>query len=277
MRQSLPFIFFLVLSTILWLGSSGGRASVFDQGNTGAPGDNFRTCQNCHSTGPIQVSLDILLRDSSGSLVNEYEPGENYTVTVKVRHVSGETPKGYGFQMVAINAAKAVNGDPYNAWTDTTLNVKLVPTSSGRVYAEHDGVSPVDSFLVNWSAPDSDIGPITLYSSGNGVNLNGRNSGDGASRASIQINPKGMVSTNQIKNEEWSFGPNPADQWIRIMGPEDGKQAKLQIYNQQGQLMISGHQSFNQDLDISTLPSGMYIIRFSDSSGRQQSSKLLKR
>ena len=100
--------FSLAFLTFLSLSNSGGRAASQNWGNTGAPGDQTlgngtsRTCQSCHATGDIQVTLDMEVLDIDNNPITAYTPNEIYTAKVKIIHANGPVPAGYGFQIVSL-------------------------------------------------------------------------------------------------------------------------------------------------------------------------------
>jgi len=177
-------IFALALLTTISLSNSGGRAEGANRGNTGAPGDemignNPRTCQNCHATGAIQVTMSLEVLDVANNPITAYVPNEIYTAKVRIESAAGPAPLGYGFQMVNLFDA---DNTGVNNWTETghSENVQIETVSStNRTYAEHKGISDSNEFLVQWQAPAAGKGAVSFYAIGSGVNRNGSTSGDG--------------------------------------------------------------------------------------------------
>jgi hypothetical protein len=204
-------IFGLIL--ILGMGNKNGRASSQNRGNTGAPGDETslgqpKTCQNCHNQGPILASLDITVLDANNQPITQYQPGQQYTASVKIT-ASGTGLQGYGFQMIALRDAGNTDLDGF---TDTNPNnYKIATINNGRTYAEHDNISVANTFNVKWTAPVAGTGNITFYASGNGVNGNGTTSGDGGAKFSLHLQEFGTVAANEPQNLDYSMrlSPNP--------------------------------------------------------------------
>ena len=272
-------IFSLMAAGIFSLGNSGGRAFVARQGNTGAPGDNREVCQSCHNSAAIQVTVGIQVQDENGDPVTEYVPGRMYDVIVKVEPQRG-TPSGYGFQMVALNAPLDMIGDPVNNWIDSATNVKLVTLNTGRQYAEHDGVSRSSEFKVKWEAPSQGTGQVSMYAAGNGVNLNGGTSGDGASTAKISLSEAPPVNVAQRLDLEGVFiGPNPAVEYISIDRTDRVDHPwQIRIFQTNGQMLLRNTLPAGQDrmdLSLSGLQPGLYILHISEG-GRDHAVRLVK-
>ena len=71
MKFNLLYLFFgLSLALFVLNSNSGGRATVANAGNTGAPGDQANTCITCHGTSAaIQVNLDIEVADENADRI----------------------------------------------------------------------------------------------------------------------------------------------------------------------------------------------------------------
>lgn len=264
----------ILAAALIGLGNSGGRAFVARMGNTGAPGDNRQTCQSCHNGTAIQVSMDIIVKDNNGDPVDSYVPGQTYDVTVQINADRG-TPSGYGFQMVALNAPLDENGDAINSWIDNATNLKVVSLNTGRDYVEHDGVSRTNEFTVQWEAPDEGTGEISFYAAGNGVNLNGGSSGDGAAttkRSLTEAPPVSVYDLFDIANTR--VGPNPASEYLSIVRSDRIEEDwTLEIFTLRGQLVdlsSIGRGTSEARIDLTDLQTGIYILRASN--GRQQQS-----
>lgn len=210
--------FGLILGLTVFMGNSGGRAAAANQGNTGAPGDNSQTCKSCHNSTSIQVDLTIDLFDQNGNSIaaEGYVPGETYEVRVSLNPLAG-SPAGYGFQLMALNGEAGVNAPQATNWSNPGSNVKISTiNSTGRVYAEHKGVSSSNLFVLDWTAPAGG-GPVTFYACGNGVNGNSGDSGDGAGCNTLTIleqQGSGFAGVNLLS--EPLFFPNPVEDALQI-------------------------------------------------------------
>lgn len=275
MKLKFIYTFFVLLSaTVIFWGSSGGRAAVAQQGNTGAPGDNAQTCVNCHNGGPLQVSLDIDVLDGSGNSIAStgYTPGETYDVQVTVTPTSG-TPTAYGFQMIALNGEEGENAPQATDWSNPASNVKISTVNgTGRVYAEQNGVQDNNLFKLSWTAPAE--GPVTFYSCGNGVNDNNANSGDGAACQTITIQENQAASTSTpLALTELTLFPNPAVSNLTLsLFSEYNEPATVLITDMSGKqqqlqdvALVAGENLF--ELDVQQLPAGHYFLNVQSAKG----------
>lgn len=130
---------------------------------TGAPGEG--SCTSCHG-GTAQSGSGVVSIDFSGS-GGEYMVGNSYTITISI--ASGTKN---GFEMTILD------GNNTKAGTFTSGTNYSLTTTSGRQYARQNAASGIVSWTVNWTAPDTDLGDLTLYYSFNKSNANGSASGD---------------------------------------------------------------------------------------------------
>lgn len=148
-----------------------------EPGYTNAPND-LGNCTACHDTSPANTG------EGSVSITGEpiggiYEPGKQYTLTITVQQPKRST---FGFQMTALNQSNR------RAGTLTSLNSETKVLSEtgfgGRQYIEHTQQGTLLNaknshvWQVRWTAPDTDVGTVIFYISGNAANGNGENSGD---------------------------------------------------------------------------------------------------
>lgn len=270
-------LFITVLVASLFLGNSNGRADGNGQGNTGAPGDETlsngspRTCQTCHGSGNIQVTLDIEVLDG-GSPITAYKPGQTYDVNFVVNHVGGPAPDGYGFQAVALIDS---NDSDVDGWSAPASNVKIATASNtGRSYAEQNGVGNNGTFSVKWTAPTEGAGSVTFYSCGNGVNGNGGTGGDGADCATLQLTEDETNSISTIADARILTFPNPAIDQISVTveGMKVIENTVLNVYNASGQLLhtesrITPMQNWQTTIDVAHYQAGIYFVQIQQTSG----------
>jgi len=73
-----------------------------------------------------------------------------------------------------------------------------------------------------------------------------------------QLTPANASSQNDLSIEGLEIFPNPAADFIQIIGDE--QKGQLSIYNVQGQLMLQKQTSGNQQIDITQWPRGNYFV-----------------
>ncbi len=144
-------------------------------GFTQAPGEG--TCTECHDSfgeetnrGPGELILEHPAR---------YELGQIMTIVVRLEHAG---QRRWGFQLTALVADTS---EPAGELLVTDpLHTQLVEGPNGRLYIEHTregtfaGKRDQAQWVVAWRAPDRDLGPITLYATGNAADGDGTRLGD---------------------------------------------------------------------------------------------------
>lgn len=255
---------------ILLISNSSGRANSADEGNTGAPGDNApsnRTCLNCHGTN-LNTNVSITVKDGMGNIVNEYIPGDFYTVRVNVGQASGA--QAYGFQLVSEFDS---NNNSVNQFSSGSANTNIVTTSSGRQYAEQSSPSSNNSFEVNWQAPSNGSGAISFYASGVAANDNGTSGGDGAALNSITLTESSVSSSNEVipALSQVKVSPNPAQTFTRVQWNSDMLlESEISLYDLQGNQLLSSKQWTRGSAELQTinLPAGIYILHVVNEEGQ---------
>lgn len=130
---------------------------------TGAPGES--NCTSCH-TGTAQSAAGIIDVSFSGA-GNEYIVGQSYTFTISI--ASGAKN---GFE------ATVLDGTNTKAGSFSSGTAYSIATASGRQYVRQNSSSGITSWTINWTAPATDVGDLTLYFAFNKSNALNNSSGD---------------------------------------------------------------------------------------------------
>ncbi len=278
MKRKLPIVYslFLVCAAVLWMSSSGGRATAAGQGNTGAPGDAGSTCITCHGGDNITVETVLTILDDMGDPITEYMPGETYRARLEVQYIDGNEPSAYGFQMVAL--ADMDDSDIAGFDNPDANTTVAVAVATGRQYAEHAGPNrETGLFEVDWTAPELGTGSVTFYAGGNGVNLNGSTGGDGADLTTVQLTESSSSSTNVALADLIQLGPNPIRSQLSIQADQSLSEYQIHIFDHIGQSVYRSTLSRSQ-IDASTWRAGLYLAQITDPAGKAQHvQKLLKK
>lgn len=155
-------------------------------GTSGAPGEG--TCGQCHQNGPDDGSLTIQ------GVPAEYDFQQTYSITVSLED-PGQAR--WGFQLTAIDGANLAAG----TITVTEPGATSKSTGGGKDYLNHtvsgtyagtpDG--PV-TWSFDWTAPASDMGPISFYAAGNAANNDLGTGGDNIYTTDATTNPAAMTT-----------------------------------------------------------------------------------
>jgi hypothetical protein len=141
--------------------------------HTNAPGEP--SCGGCHSgavnTGPGLVNLNL---PATG-----YVPGQTYTLNHAISD-STFANGTFGFSATALNSSNEPAGTfaVVNA-TNTSLQTANV-LGNVRQYIGHVNANGTNSWTFQWTAPATDVGSITFYTSNIAANGNSSSSGDNA-------------------------------------------------------------------------------------------------
>lgn len=240
------------------MSNSSGRANVFGQAVTGAPGDSNRTCgsSGCHDSNNFSPNGILTVFDADGNEVNAFSPGETYDIVLTVE--STGSPSVYGFQMVALNE----DDSPATNWENIGSNTQIVQLGD-RNYIEHESPSTSNEFATQWVAPETGLGDVTFYYSVNAANNNGGRTGDTGTNSSFVLS-ESTTSSIDLEKESISIYPNPASEFISISG--NSLEYEYSIYNIQGRLVSQSILKENSNVDISNFESGLYFINIQNES-----------
>jgi len=177
----------------LSLGSALGRSSGPPAGRTGAPGEDAASCTACHAGS---------LNSGAGSVkivtAATYTPGAKQHIVIQLADAG---QKRWGFQLSARASAdntQAGSFAPVDTFTkvicangaaapcaDPASVQYIEQTSAGT----RNGTADAITFEFDWTAPATDIGPVSFYVAGNAANGDGTNGGDHIYTAKLEIAP----------------------------------------------------------------------------------------
>ncbi|HRG67262.1 MAG TPA: T9SS type A sorting domain-containing protein [Saprospiraceae bacterium] len=276
MKKYIYLLFLMTALGVLTMSNRKGRATTVGLGSTGAPGDDATVCKSCHN-GPIEVAVQITVLEQ-GDTILAYEPDKTYQIHIRVNNTGGNVPKAHGFQMTILNAAKGLNGPDLKDLVPLSSNVKLVSIRNGRLYAEHPERSTANLFEIQWKAPAIGSGPVTIYATGNGVNSNGDDSGDGSAKSSLQLDEKITSSTSGGQISSLGVFPNPFSDKFYLQG-ESSELKQIELVNLFGKTLQQFQvNETNRIFNLSELNDGIYFVKFLDANRKIiKTQKVLKR
>ena len=178
-------------------------------GFTGAPGE--QTCTSCHS-GPTEGGTFAITPPQN------YVPGQTYQITV--RHENPDTTRDrWGFQLTAL-AGTAMAG----TFSNLPGGLTQVVGGVGRDYIEHTtagtflGQTGSAQWTVNWTAPATDVGPVTFYSAGLQSDGSFSPNGDRTITATAMTPARSIESPFDFdgdrKTDIGIYRPGPSEWWI---------------------------------------------------------------
>lgn len=207
-------------------------ASGPDPRHTGAPGDQTCARSGCHTGTAVNGGGGAVQLTSSTRTT--YTPGQQQTFVITISDSKART---YGFQMAARLDSNPSNGQ---AGDFTAGSQQIVicdngsskrttgcPSSAPVQFIEHSRPFTTNTITVAWTAPSSNVGPVTLYVAANAANNNGDDSGDHIYTTKLQLSPAGAITDTKpaIKSggvvTASAFNPNAAvaaGTWLEIYG-----------------------------------------------------------
>jgi len=145
--------------------SSGGAPT----GRTGAPGES--TCTSCHSQVTPTGQFNIVAPAN-------YVPGQTYAIEVR-NTTTDQSRLSWGFELTSLTGANLSAG----SYANSTANTR-VRSANGKSYVTQTtaGTFPGQAggsvWTFNWTAPATDVGPITFYAAGMHADDDGGTDGD---------------------------------------------------------------------------------------------------
>src|SRR6185295_2756990 len=170
-------------------------------GYTGAPQEEPEACAECHvppdaATGKIFITAP-----------QTYVPGQTYPVTVTHQNID-PTRLRWGFQLTVLDTASDEKAGELHSTDGLTQVLNNAGPGSARQYIEHTsagtfvGQQNGATWTFNWTAPATDVGPVTFYAAGNQANNDGNTSGDYIYRTFVASAPASSTP-------DFALGVNP--------------------------------------------------------------------
>src|SRR5210317_2274273 len=229
---------------------------------------------SANKTGNLgNVSATVLDPSDSASYANfGWEPYESMFIRYEQPngklHIS-QTNLGFGdFAVSSSNTAAVSHSARVLAGRQSTtayssLDVQLVTDTS---YSSLDGEMNVTPIVVDNTMTFDAIEGILFYGFSN-YRLLPRNNND-------FINPSVTldsitVATSPIGLDEWATSnlkayPNPSNDWMQL---ESSTSGTVQLFNAQGRIVHATDFNAQTRIDVSALPTGMYILKLQSAEG----------
>jgi hypothetical protein len=203
------FVFVVLLKNDQIVHTTTAFSSGPPPGVTGAPGE--ATCTSCHfpvSPGSGQFTI---------TAPQNYNPGQIYQIVVQ--HMTADTTRRrWGFQLTSL-----AGGTMAGTLADTNGNTQTLDGGNGRFYMEHTtagtfaGQTGGAVWTFNWTAPATNVGPVTFYAAGNQANNNGNSDGDRIFTTTAVSQPAPTVSSTPPIDFD---GDGKSD--VSVFRPSDG-------------------------------------------------------
>ncbi len=242
----------LPLGLMILVSFSGGQGGNF----SGSPGDNGTTCTQCHTPGANLGGTPILT-----GVPNDYTAGTAYTLTLSF---TGSNASRFGFNITAEDQ----NNTKVGTWSAGT-------GSRNRNGGAGDGLTHSSftnsTWTFQWTAPATNVGPVTFHYATIQANNNGNNSGDQMVSGSSQQ----VLSNRDITNTTFKVYPTLVEDLINVdlINQESGNAV---IYNMNGAPVQEFTLTQQNEIDVNALSAGIYLINV-NVDGKTQTERFIKK
>ena len=220
---------------------------------TGAPGE--LTCLNgyCHNSFQVNSGLGII--SLSGQEAERFVPGNAFQLRLSVAD-SGLAAFGF-----SVSARVAATGEQAGNWSYTPgVQVK---EEKGRQYLMHDTVKVVDhavQWQLEWTAPDSLIGPVDFYVAAVAANANGNRQGDYVYTRKITLLPDSISAKVSHPQSRISWVQDQGH--LVIQAPDPSAITDLQIWDLSGRMLWQDRlRASEAKVEISAWPKQVYLVK----------------
>lgn len=252
------------LAFLFWNNSS-GAAEVQGQDRTNSP-LSTAPCVACHSSGAFSpsVALEVL---KEGESVQEYVPGEVYTMRVTANHTGA--PASFAFQAVALTGEDNLQAGEFSNPAD---GIQITPLAD-RQYPEHSRRNESNVFEVEWTAPAEGSGEVRFYSSVVAANNGSGSGGDGSAFLDDPIVLTEALTSSREQQAllpDLTVFPNPASERLQVQWETQARTAfRVEVYDLNGRLLLQQPQQAmpgvqSTVVDLTSLPQGIYQLRITD-------------
>lgn len=223
MKKTIALSLFLLLG-LIFIKEGINSTSQPPTGRTNAPGESNCATSSCHNGAILSspnFTVSVVGNPASYTTNTTYNMLVTMNISAPVR----------GFQVTALDD----NNNFVGSFTLTNPSNTSLTNANGRQYVGHLNASSFSSWIFQWTAPSTYVGPVTFYATGNAANGNGNRSGDLIYATTFTFNPLvsqptadftvttnsicpdastifSDASTDSITSWSWDFGTdaNPA-------------------------------------------------------------------
>jgi hypothetical protein len=259
--------FFLFIVLVYGLLSFGNGPASRNHDKTGSPLSDGK-CMDCHSAGMFGVSLEIKMFEGETE-VTKYTPGNKYKLKYIVKNIGN--PSKYGIQTVVLNSDNKDAGD-----FDSFSSGFNAVNHKEATYIEHSSPQSLGFLNVDWIAPESGSGEITVYAGAIAANGNDGNSGDGGAIATLVLNENTSSNSDIVinSNDLFSLKTNLVNDYLAINLSNTNKASQGRIISQNG-IVVKTFKIDSQldyfELNVSNINPGIFFIQILQ--GEQQFTK----
>lgn len=242
--------------------------------SAGNPTGN-KTCNQsgCHTgssvitaTNQISIKMSETLGGLSGapdiSTASTYVPGTTYFMSLGIN----VNASAYGFQIIGQDNTDAQAGD--FVATNTTNTQIMTESGTNKKYMGHKAAGTTKNWAFKWTAPATNVGPITFYATINQGNGNQDESGDVIYKTAITISPS-TVGINEIAGvNNLRVFPNPISNEFGVtFQNETSRPMNIRLMNLNGEVVKElfdgevAEGTVTERFNAEALPQGIYMMQ----------------
>lgn len=168
---SILVIIAVVASSLFTHDFAHSNANFPPTGRTGAPSEGTCNTSGCHTGSSVVTTSSTILFDTQNTFASGYTPGHAAYTFVLNFNPNTSTK---GFEMTALDSTNTAAGT-FSVGSQTNLKLQ---TASSRQYISHKNASSNAAWVITWTPPTNNVGPVTFYVAANAANGNGNEGGD---------------------------------------------------------------------------------------------------
>lgn len=234
---SIGLLPFLIMATMPKELSFGAPVS-----SSGAPDEVTCATSGCHDDASINKGKALLQAEIDGN-ITKYVPGKTYPITVRI---SEPGVNRFGFQIVALKNSDHANAGGMSitdALRTQVISNDIALQDRKYVTYTYQGTEPVapgvGEWTMNWTAPDKNVGPITLYIASVSANNDNTDKGDQVYTTTLTLSPDETSGINH-HTEDLSaniFFSNASNELNISLQLQNEKQVSCLLYTIEGRLV----------------------------------------
>ncbi|HRG39165.1 MAG TPA: T9SS type A sorting domain-containing protein [Bacteroidia bacterium] len=237
--------------------------------SSGAPGEVTCAHSGCHDDGTVN-SGKALLQAEIGDNIKTYIPGKTYPIKVRITEAGVNR---FGFQVVALKNSDQLNaGDMAitDAFRTQIITNEIELKDRRYVTYTYEGTEPfapgVGEWTMNWTAPDKNVGPVTVYIASVSANNDNTDKGDHVYTTALTLSPDEASTVNEQKADMRStvFFSNASKELNIALQLQNEKQVQCLLYTIEGRLvkMLFDERIINAEKKIGLdVPHGVYLVK----------------
>ncbi len=189
--------------------------------STNAPGELTCNRSPCHTGSPLDSGPGDLTFHIAGA-EEGYMPGETYDVTVTMAQAGIER---FGFQTLALHDLDTTNAGTWTVTDELRTRISSgILQYEGRKYMtyRYAGTTPFapsqGQWSFQWTAPETNTGPVTFYSAAVAANNDGTDQGDLAYTLQHTLAPSIFASIGDRGPQRMHVHlfPNPVSDEVQV-------------------------------------------------------------